>query len=86
MSENNQSCLAQLFLSQVSSGTHVNIVRITATGEIRRRLLDMGLVKDTAVKVVRKAPLGDPIIITIKGVDISLRLSEAATIECVVND
>ncbi len=56
------------------------IVNITAENEIRRRLLDMGLVKGINFKVLRKAPLGDPIEICLRGFNLSLRIQEAKTI------
>jgi ferrous iron transport protein A len=56
------------------------ITNINASGEIRRRLLDMGLVKGVKFKVLRKAPLGDPIEIFLKGFNLSLRIQEAKTI------
>lgn len=56
------------------------ITAILAEGEIRRRLLDMGLVRGSKFKVLRKAPLGDPIEIFIKRFNLSLRVEEAKTI------
>jgi ferrous iron transport protein A len=56
------------------------ITAVLAKGEIRRRLLDMGLVKGVNFKVLRKAPLGDPIEIFLKGFNLSLRVEEAKTI------
>jgi len=67
-------------LDTLCSGTKAEILRVGASGEIRRRLLDMGVVKGTHIKVVRVAPLGDPIEIHIKGFNLSLRKEEAKTI------
>ena len=50
-----------LSLSQLNIHDKAKILDIKATGEIRRRLLDMGLVKGVRFKMLRKAPLGDPI-------------------------
>ena len=57
------------------------ILSVNATGEIRRRLLDMGLVKGSLIRVVRKAPLGDPMEIMVNGFLLTLRLEEAKTIQ-----
>ena len=56
------------------------IISIRGSGAIHRRLLDMGLVRGSAVEVERIAPLGDPIEVKIKGYHLSLRKSEAENI------
>ncbi len=56
------------------------IVRVGGSGALHRRLLDMGLVKGSPIKVERIAPLGDPIDIKIKGYHLSLRKEDAAKI------
>lgn len=61
-------------------GEKGEIITVAAKGEIRRRLLDMGLVEGVRFKVLRVAPLGDPIIIGLRGFQLSLRKEEAATI------
>ncbi len=65
-------CLAQLKVNEKAVITSIENI-----GPIRRRLLDMGLVKGTQVLVIRKAPLGDPMEILIKGYNLSLRKDEA---------
>jgi len=69
-----------LFLSDLNIGDKGAIHSVKATGEIRRRLLDVGLFKGTKFKIMRLAPLGDPIVIRVKGFDLSLRLEEAKQI------
>lgn len=64
-------------MSEIQIGGKGEIIAIKAENEIRRRLLDMGLVKGTRFKVLRVAPLGDPIEIQLKGFHLSLRLKEA---------
>lgn len=64
-------------LDQVKVGDLVEVIKMGAKGDIRFRLLDMGLVKGVEVKVIRIAPLGDPIEILINGFNLSLRLEEA---------
>ncbi len=69
-----------LFLSDLNIGDKGSIHSVKATGEIRRRLLDVGLFKGTKFKIMRLAPLGDPIVIRVKGFDLSLRQEEAKQI------
>lgn len=67
-------------LSKIKVGDKVEVVKMNSSGEIRYRLLDMGLVKGVKMKVLRVAPLGDPIEVEMNGFNISLRLSEAESI------
>ncbi len=71
----------KMTLNKLTKGKSGIIVKMNATGEIKRRLLDMGLVKGTSIKVERVAPLGDPIEIKVKGYFLSLRKEEAKNIE-----
>ncbi len=64
-------------LSELKTGDKAEILSVKAAGEIRRRLLDMGVTKGLKIKVIRKAPLGDPIEINFKGCHLTLRLEEA---------
>ena len=64
-------------LSTLKKGDKAEIVRMDATGEVRRRLLDMGVCKGVHIKVLRIAPLGNPMEIFLKGFNLSLRLEEA---------
>ena len=68
-------------LDQVIKGQTGTITRMSCAGEIKRRLLDMGLVKGTSLKVERIAPLGDPIEVKVRGYMLSLRKEEAKSIE-----
>lgn len=67
-------------LSELGKGSRGRVIKIIATGELRRRLLDMGVVPGTEVAVVGVAPLGDPIEVKVKGYHLSLRKKEAAAI------
>ncbi len=67
-------------MSELNTGDKAKIDSIQAAGEICSRLIDMGLVKGTAFKIIRKAPLGDPIEIMLKGFLLALRLKEAESI------
>jgi Fe2+ transport system protein FeoA len=68
-------------LADLKPGEKGRITKIGGSGRIRRRMLDMGTVAGTEVKLERVAPLGDPIDIRIKGYHMSLRREEAANIE-----
>jgi len=68
----------ELRLSDLEIGDKGEIISVKSQGEIRRRILDMGLVKGTRFKVLRQAPLGDPIEIFVKGFHLTLRKKEAA--------
>ena len=68
-------------LSEMNIGDKGEIKSVKASGEIRRRLLDMGLVEGVQFTVLRVAPLGDPIVVKVKGFDLSLRIKEARQIK-----
>jgi Fe2+ transport system protein FeoA len=67
-------------LSHIKIGDKVEVVKMNSDGEIRYRLLDMGLIKGVKLKVIRVAPLGDPIEIEMSGFNLTLRLNEAESI------
>ena len=71
----------QASLAEMKPGEKAAIVKITGTGSVRRRLLDMGATAGTLVEVERVAPLGDPIEVKIKGYHLTLRKEEAERIE-----
>ena len=68
-------------LSELKRGETGKIVKISGTGGIHRRLLDMGLVPGSNVEMERVAPLGDPIEVKVKGYNLSLRKEEASGIQ-----
>ena len=59
----------------------VTVSKITGVGAIKRRIMDMGLTKGTSVYVRKVAPLGDPIEVTVRGYELSLRKADAELIE-----
>jgi len=67
-------------LDQLVVGEEARITSIAAVGALRRRLMDMGLTKKVPLKVVKLAPLGDPIEIRIRGYELSMRKDEAVHI------
>lgn len=68
-------------LKDVPAGQTAKVVKIRATGAIKRRTMDMGITKGTEIKVRKYAPLGDPVEITVRGYELSLRKADAALIE-----
>ena len=68
-------------LRQAKIGETVKIVKLHGEGAIKRRIMDMGLTKGVEVYVRKVAPLGDPIEITVRGYELSLRKSDAELIE-----
>jgi len=64
-------------LSELKPGDKATVQAVETTGEVAHRLLDMGLVKGTSFKVIRVAPLGDPIEIKLRGFRLALRIDEA---------
>ncbi|MBO6168207.1 MAG: ferrous iron transport protein A [Kiritimatiellae bacterium] len=68
-------------LKEVPVGSKVTIARLAGEGAIKRRIMDMGLTKGTEVEVVRVAPIGDPIELSVRGYSLSIRKDEAATVE-----
>ena len=67
-------------LASLKPGMRCTVARIDPGGGIDRRLLDLGFVPDTPVRVMRRAPLGDPVSYALRGFEICLRNSEAARI------
>ncbi len=67
-------------MHELKVGQRGIIVRVGGQGPVRRRMMDMGLVTGAEVKVVRVAPLGDPVEFEVKGYSLSLRKSEACNV------
>ena len=68
-------------LKQVKIGGIAKVVKLHGEGALKRRIMDMGITKGVEVKVRKVAPLGDPIEITVRGYELSLRKEDAETIE-----
>ena len=68
-------------LKDVRIGETATVVRIHGEGAIKRRIMDMGLTRGTAVYVRKVAPLGDPMELTVRGYELSLRKADAEMIE-----
>ncbi|PWM57385.1 MAG: ferrous iron transport protein A [Oscillospiraceae bacterium] len=68
-------------LKQVKVGETVRVVKLHGEGATKRRIMDMGLTKGTEVYVRKVAPLGDPIELTVRGYELSLRKADAEMVE-----
>ena len=68
-------------LREINVGESAVIARIKTTGALKQRFMDMGITKGTEVKVIKIAPLGDPIEIEIRGYNLSIRKGDAEKIE-----
>ena len=70
----------QSTLNLIKLGTKCRVVELTATGHIRRRFLDLGLINGTEVEALTKSPSGDPIAYLIRGAVIAIRSEDASKI------
>ena len=68
-------------LKEAKIGETVRVVKIHGEGAIKRRIMDMGLTKGVEVYIRKVAPLGDPIEVTVRGYELSLRKADAERIE-----
>lgn len=68
-------------LNQVKVGETVKVTKIAGEGPIKRRIMDMGITKGVEIYVRKVAPLGDPVEITVRNYELSVRKADAAIIE-----
>lgn len=68
-------------LREVKIGQTVSVVRLHGEGAVKRRIMDMGITRGTEVFVRKVAPLGDPIEVTVRGYELTLRKADAEMIE-----
>jgi len=68
-------------LNELKTGETAKIVRLNGGGAVKRRMMDMGLTSGTEVTVKKIAPLGDPIELSVRGYELSIRKDEAANVE-----
>ena len=68
-------------LDTIQPGQTVKVVKLLSDGGTKRRIMDMGVTKGTSVYVRKVAPLGDPVEVTIRGYELSLRKAEAEHVE-----
>lgn len=68
-------------LKEAKIGQTVKVVKLTGAGPVKRRIMDMGITKGQQIHVRRVAPLGDPIEVTVRGYELSVRKADAQMIE-----
>ena len=68
-------------LRNVKVGQTVQVTQLNGEGALRRRIMDMGITKGTSVYVRKVAPLGDPVEVTVRGYELSIRKDDAVCIE-----
>ncbi len=68
-------------LREVKIGESVKVIKLHGEGAVKRRIMDMGLTKGVTVYVRKVAPLGDPIEVTVRGYELSIRKADAAMVE-----
>ncbi len=70
-------------LKEVKVGETVKVVKMYGEGAVRRRIMDMGITKGAEVHIRKVAPLGDPIEVTVRGYELSIRKADAEKIEVI---
>ena len=70
-------------LKEAKIGSTVTVKKLSGEGAVKRRIMDMGITKGTEIYVRKVAPLGDPIEVTVRGYELSLRKADAEMIEVV---
>ncbi len=68
-------------LRETKNGETVTVVKLAGSGAVKRRIMDMGITKGCSVYVRKVAPLGDPVEVTVRGYELSLRKEDAQMIE-----
>lgn len=68
-------------LKDVSIGATVKVAKLHGEGAVKRRIMDMGVTKGVEITVRKVAPLGDPVEVTVRGYELSIRKADAAMIE-----
>lgn len=70
-------------LRDAEIGSSVTVKKLDGTGAVKRRIMDMGITRGTEIYIRKVAPLGDPIEVTVRGYELSLRKQDAQMIEIV---
>jgi len=68
-------------LKDIKSGETVTVLKVHGEGQLRKRIMEMGITKGCKVEVIKVAPLGDPIEITLRGYDLTIRKADAEFVE-----
>ena len=68
-------------LKQMKPGTTVTVAKISGEGALKRRIMDMGITKNVEIYIRKVASLGDPVEVTVRGYELSLRKADAEMVE-----
>ena len=68
-------------LRETKTGQTVTVVKLNGEGAVKRRIMDMGITKGTEIYVRKVAPLGDPVEVTVRGYELSIRKADAELIQ-----
>lgn len=68
-------------LKEIKVGASAQVVKVHGEGPVRRRIMDMGITKGVEIRVRKVAPLGDPMELTVRGYELSIRKADAEMIE-----
>src|SRR5215207_2280364 len=77
---------AAVTLDALEAGRHARVAAVRGSGAVARRLMEMGFVPGAPVRVIKAAPLGDPLEVRVRNYHLALRRSEAQTISVVMSD
>ncbi len=73
-------------LRETKTGQTVTVVKLNGEGAVKRRIMDMGITKGVEIYVRKVAPLGDPVEITVRGYELSVRKADAEMVEVVIKN
>ena len=77
---------AAVSLDALEAGTHARVTAVRGSGAVARRLMEMGVVPGAPVRVIKAAPLGDPLEVRVRNYHLALRRSEAQTVSVVTSE
>ena len=77
---------AAVSLDALEAGAHARVAAVRGSGPVARRLMEMGVVPGAPVRVIKAAPLGDPLEVRVRNYHLALRRSEAQTVSVVMSD
>ncbi|MBC7912078.1 MAG: ferrous iron transport protein A [Pyrinomonadaceae bacterium] len=76
----------QLSLAHLPAGARARVLAVTGTGAVARRLMEMGVVPGVPVRMIKSAPLGDPLEVRVRGYHLAVRRAEAQTIKVISDE
>ena len=75
-----------LSLAHLPAGAHARVLAVTGSGAVARRLMEMGVVPGAPVRMIKSAPLGDPLEVRVRGYHLAVRREEAQTIKVISDE